>query len=123
MGMGEGDNKPRQYFSRAFCFSSSRAAGARTGTLWSATRCSKAQAQVDDMANDLLDKIPDWLKSLWHMENELRNAARNGLILRKDEASGHLAEARRHLEQAMNEAKGIEPPNGPQTPLRKEGEI
>ncbi len=35
------------------------------------------------MANDL----PDWLKSLWHMENELRNAARNGLILRKDEAS------------------------------------
>ena len=85
--------------------------------------CSQAQAQVDDMANDLLDKIPDWLKSLWHMENELRNAARNGLILRKDEASAHLAEARRHLEQAMNEAKGIEPPNGPQTPLRKEGEI
>ena len=48
------------------------------------------------MANDLLDKIPDWLKSLWHMENELRNAARNGLIRRKDEASTHLAEARRH---------------------------
>ena len=75
------------------------------------------------MANDLLDKIPDWLKSLWHMENELRNAARNGLILRKDEASAHLAEARRHLEKVMNEAKGIEPPNGPQTPLRKEGEV
>ena len=74
------------------------------------------------MANDLLDKIPAWLKSLWHMENELRNA-RNGLILRKDEASAHLAEARRHLEEAMNEAKGIEPPNGPQTPLRKEGEV
>jgi hypothetical protein len=93
------------------------------GTLWSAARCSQAQAQVDDMANDLLDKIPDWLKSLWHMENELRNAARNGLILRKDEASAHLAEARRHLEEAMNEAKGIEPANGPQTPLRKEGEV
>jgi hypothetical protein len=75
------------------------------------------------MANDLLDKIPDWLKSLWHMENELRNAARNGLILRKHEASAHLAEARRHLEQVMNEAKGIEPANGPQTRLRKEGEI
>jgi hypothetical protein len=29
------------------------------------------------MANDLLGKIPDWLKSLWHMENELRNVARN----------------------------------------------
>jgi hypothetical protein len=75
------------------------------------------------MANDLLDKIPDWLKSIWHMENELRNAARNGLILRKDEASAHLAEARRHLEQAINEAKGIEPVNGPQTRLRKEGEV
>jgi hypothetical protein len=91
--------------------------------LWSAARCSQAQAQVDDIANDLLAKIPDWLKSLGHMENELRNAARNGLILRKDEASAHLAEARRHLEKAMNEAKGIEPPNGPQTPLRKEGEV
>jgi hypothetical protein len=75
------------------------------------------------MANDLLDKIPTWLKSLWDMENELRSAARNGLILRKDEASAHLAEARRHLEKAMNEAKGIEPANGPQTPLRKEGEV
>jgi hypothetical protein len=31
------------------------------------------------MANYLLDKIPDWLKSLWHMENELRRPARNGL--------------------------------------------
>ena len=90
---------------------------------WCAVSCSKAEAQVDNMANDLLDKIPEWLKSLWHMENELRNAARNGLILRKDEASAHLAEARRHLEKAMNEAKGIEPANGPQTPLRKEGEI
>ena len=75
------------------------------------------------MANDLFDKIPAWLKSLWDMENELRSAARNGLILRKDEASAHLAEARRHLEKAVNEAKGIEPANGPQTPLRKEGEV
>ena len=81
------------------------------------------QPKMPVMANDLLDKIPQWLKSLYHMENELRNAARNGLILRKEEASTHLAEARRHLEQAMNEAKGIEPPNGPQTPLRKEGEF
>ena len=75
------------------------------------------------MANDLLDKIPQWLKSLHQMENELRSAARQGLLLRKDEASTHLAEARRHLENALNEAKGVEPPNGPQTPLRKEGEV
>jgi hypothetical protein len=45
--MGEGDNKPRR-----FVFQSVRA-----GTLWSAIRCSKAQAQVEIMANDLLDKI------------------------------------------------------------------
>ncbi len=75
------------------------------------------------MAEDLLDKIPQWLKSLHEMENELRRAARSGLILRKDEASEHLAAARQHLESALNQAKGVEPPNGPQTPLRKDGEI
>jgi hypothetical protein len=75
------------------------------------------------MPNDALDKISAWLKSLWDMENELRSAARNGLILRTDEASAHLAKARQHLEKAVNEARGIEPANGPQTPLRKEGEV
>jgi len=72
---------------------------------------------------NLLDRIPQWLKSLHEMENELRNAARKGLILRKDEASEHLAQARRHLETALNEAKGAEAANGPQTPLRKDGEV
>ena len=72
---------------------------------------------------NLFDRIPDWLKSLHEMENELRNAARKGLILRKDEAAEHLAEARRHLQRALSEAKGVEPSNGPQTRLRKEGEI
>ena len=57
------------------------------------------------------------------MENELRNAARKGLILRREEASEHLARARQHLERALNEAKGVEPADGPQTPLRKEGEV
>ena len=36
------------------------------------------------MANDLLDKMPAWLKSLWDMD-EPRSAAWNCLILRKDE--------------------------------------
>jgi hypothetical protein len=75
------------------------------------------------MADDLLDKIPQWLKSLHAMENELRSAARKGLVLRKEEALKHLSEARRQLQQAMQEGKGIEPPNGPQTPQRKEGEF
>ena len=73
--------------------------------------------------DNLLDRIPQWLKSLHEMENELRNAARKGLILRKDEATEHLAQARRHLEAVLNEARGVEPPNGPQTPVRKEGEV
>ena len=69
------------------------------------------------MANELLDKIPDWLKSLWHMENELRNAARNGVILRKDEATTHLAEARRHLEEAMKSAQSGTPAAEPAPPV------
>ena len=75
------------------------------------------------MADTLFDRIPQWLKSLHEMENELRHAARNGLILRKDEAAEHLAQARRHLQDALAEAKGVEPPNGPQTALRKDGEV
>ena len=73
--------------------------------------------------DNLFDRIPQWLKSLHEMENELRNAAKKGLILRKEEASEHLAQARQHLERALNEAKGVEPADGPQTPLRKEGEV
>jgi hypothetical protein len=73
--------------------------------------------------DNLLDRIPNWLKSLYEMENELRNAARKGLILQKDEAVEHLVQARRHLQDTLDEAKGVEPPNGPQTPLRKEGEV
>ena len=73
--------------------------------------------------DNLFDRIPQWLKSLHEMENELRNAARKGLILRKEEASEHLVQARQHLERVHNEAKGVEPADGPQTPLRKEGEV
>jgi hypothetical protein len=75
------------------------------------------------MANDLLGRIPTWLKSLYDMENELRDAARNGIILRIEKATEHLAAARKHLDDLLGMAKGEEPPNGPQTPLRKEGEV
>jgi hypothetical protein len=76
------------------------------------------------MANPLIEKLPTWLKSLWEMENELRNSARNGLFLRKDDAANHLAEARRHFDEALKAMKGgAEPPDGPQTPLRKDGEF
>ena len=123
MGMGKDDRKPSTVdFARGAFWLSCSVVRCR-GTVWRAVSYSQAQAQVDAMANELLDKMPAWLKSLWDMENELRSAARNGLILRTDEASAHLAKARQHLEEVMNGAKGIEPASGPETPLRKEGEI
>jgi hypothetical protein len=75
------------------------------------------------MANDLPGRIPTWLKSLYEMENELCDAARNGIILRNEKATEHLAAARKHLDDLMRMARGEEPANGPQTPLRKEGEV
>ena len=41
------------------------------------------------------------------MENELRSWARNGLILRKDEALNHRTDARRHFEKALKLARGV----------------
>ena len=75
------------------------------------------------MANDLLGRIPTWQNSLYGMENELRDAAPNGIVLRNEKATEHLAAARKHLDDLLGMAKGEEPPNGPQTPLRKEGEV
>lgn len=51
--------------------------------------------------NDIVDKIPSPVKSLWDIENELRSAAQNAIFLRNDEAKKHLEEARRHLENAL----------------------
>jgi hypothetical protein len=58
------------------------------------TRPLERSSTGETMADDLLDKIPDWLKSLHHMENELRRAARQGLIFRWKEACENLSEAR-----------------------------
>jgi hypothetical protein len=74
------------------------------------------------MPNDLSSKIPEWLKSLYSMENELRSAAWSGLALDREKASEHLAEARRHLEQTLKAARGAEAADGSPTPARKEKE-
>ena len=63
------------------------------------------------MTDDLFAKVPEWLKSLWHMENELRASAWKSIFLRRDEAVGHLAEARRHLEEALSATKGSPQPH------------
>jgi hypothetical protein len=65
------------------------------------------------LADDLSSKIPAWLKSLYEMENELRDAARNGIILRGEKASEHLAAARKHLDDLLGRATGEDSPNGP----------
>ncbi len=55
---------------------------------------------------DLLDKVPPALKSLWHLENELRSALQNTILRRKGEASKHMDSAKAHLEQALKELRG-----------------
>jgi hypothetical protein len=56
------------------------------------------------------------------MENELRDATRKGLR-RREQMMDQLSQARQQLQEALDEAKGVEPPDGPRTSLRKEGEV
>ena len=79
---------------------------------------------------DIFDRVPAWLKSLYQIETELRNAARNGIVLQKDKALEHLAEARRHIDEMTKKSKGpdadqLTPPTTPpvEPTLRKDGEI
>ena len=43
------------------------------------------------MADSIKDTIPNVLKTLWNLENELRKAAQNSVVLRQDEARKHLS--------------------------------
>lgn len=57
------------------------------------------------MSDSIKDTVPKVLKTLWDLETELRGAAQNGVILRREEASKHLAEARRHLDELLGLAR------------------
>ena len=57
------------------------------------------------MANSLLDKVPQALKSMYYAENELRRALFKGVVLRTEEAREHLAQARRHLDDMLGKTK------------------
>ena len=57
------------------------------------------------MAESIKDSIPKVLKTLWDLENELRGAAQNGVFMRGEEASKHLSEARRHLDEFLGMAR------------------
>ena len=49
------------------------------------------------MANDFFKNMPPSLRSLWQLENELRRALQNAVLLRKDDAKENLESARRHM--------------------------
>ena len=61
------------------------------------------------MANDFLKNMPPSLKSLWRLENELRRALQNAVLLRREDASENLEEARQHMEAAVQAVRGEQP--------------
>ncbi len=58
------------------------------------------------MANDFLKNMPPGLKSLWQLENELRRALQNAVLLRQANATENLEAARAHMEAALQAVKG-----------------
>jgi hypothetical protein len=53
------------------------------------------------MTGGINETVPKVLKALWDLENELRGAARNGVILQGEEARSHLHPARHHLDELL----------------------
>ncbi len=53
------------------------------------------------MSQSIKESVPKLLKTLWQLENELRGAAQNSVVLRRDEAKRHLSDARRHLDALL----------------------
>ncbi len=54
------------------------------------------------MPDNIREAVPKALKTLWELENELRGAAQNGVILRREAAKRHLAEARQRLDELLS---------------------
>ena len=54
------------------------------------------------MSDSTRETVPKVLKTLWDLENEMRCAAQSSVILRRDEARQHLADARRHLDELLS---------------------
>jgi hypothetical protein len=66
------------------------------------------------------DDVPSTLKSLWDLEGELRSAAQSAIFLRNAEASQHLAEARRHFDNALKAVKS-KPADSTSSPDPRDG--
>jgi hypothetical protein len=77
------------------------------------------------MTSTIQEAVPGVLKTLWNLENELRSAAQNGVILRGEEARNHLQQARHHLDELLGIANGstTEKPSGATADLPPESSI
>jgi hypothetical protein len=64
------------------------------------------------MSQSLQEAIPKVLKTLWELEKELRSAARNSVVLRREDAQRHLSDARRHLDALLGLARGAKAEQG-----------
>lgn len=54
-----------------------------------------------------IENLKQTIQALWQMENELRYSAWSALTLDKEKAYEHLVEARRHLNNILNEADPV----------------
>jgi hypothetical protein len=59
------------------------------------------------MSQSIRETVPKLLKSLWELEKELRGAAQNSVILRREDAKRHLSDARRHLDALLGLAQSV----------------
>lgn len=59
------------------------------------------------MARSILETVPKLLQAIWELEKELRSAAQNSVVLRRDEAQRHLSDARRHLDALLGLAQNV----------------
>lgn len=57
------------------------------------------------MSRSIQETVPKLLKTLWELEKDLRSAAQNSVVLRRDEAKRHLADARRNLDAVLSLAQ------------------
>ena len=60
------------------------------------------------MSHSIKEKVPQLLRMLWELEKELRGAAQNTVVLRREEAKRHLSDARRHLDALLGLASSAE---------------
>jgi hypothetical protein len=57
------------------------------------------------MSQGIRETVPKLLKTLWELEKELRGAAQNSVVLRREDAKRHLSDARRHLDALLGLAQ------------------